>query len=286
MGRIAPVLSLLALAACAGEPSAPRPQTIPAPPPVMVPMAPPTIAANAARRGYAQEVDELFSALPEQDAQAAAAARVPQASPVAAIAPVAIYTVPRVPRQIPAADPYVAQRAAYQENLTTCLDGRYPAFCDHDRLTAYDTQRVSAAEYQANLAICIDPQWQHLCRPELLPDNARVTAYAPRQAEPISRSSPPSSAMAPRYHPAPPAPAQVSPAPVKASVQPAAVRTYQPTWQPAPPPPVRYAPGCGENGSCYGDISRLTGRPKTTHVRGYYRRDGTYVRSHYRSKRR
>ena len=195
---------------------------------------------------------------------------------IAAVAPVAIYTVPRVPGQIPAADPYTAPRAAYQENLTTCLDGRYPAFCDHDRLTAYDTQRVSAAEYQANLATCIDPQWQHLCRPELLPDNARVTAYAPRQAEPISRSSPPSSsAMAPRYHPAPPAPAQVSPAPVKASVQPAAVRTYQPTWQHAPPPPVRYAPGCGENGSCYGDISTLTGRPKTTHVRGYYRSTAT-----------
>jgi hypothetical protein len=43
---------------------------------------------------------------------------------------------------------------------------------------------------------------------------------------------------------------------------------------------------CAENGSCYGDISKLTGRPKTVHVRGYYRKDGTYVRSHYRSKKR
>lgn len=42
--------------------------------------------------------------------------------------------------------------------------------------------------------------------------------------------------------------------------------------------------GCAENGSCYGDISAATGRPKTTAVRGYYRRDGTYVRGHYRSK--
>jgi hypothetical protein len=40
---------------------------------------------------------------------------------------------------------------------------------------------------------------------------------------------------------------------------------------------------CAENGSCYGDISDETGRPKTVYVRGYTRRDGTYVRGHYRS---
>jgi len=41
---------------------------------------------------------------------------------------------------------------------------------------------------------------------------------------------------------------------------------------------------CAENGSCYGDISASTGRPKTVTVRGYYRADGTYVRGHYRSR--
>lgn len=41
---------------------------------------------------------------------------------------------------------------------------------------------------------------------------------------------------------------------------------------------------CAENGSCYGDISPLTGNPKTIRVDGYYRSDGTYVRGHYRSK--
>jgi hypothetical protein len=44
------------------------------------------------------------------------------------------------------------------------------------------------------------------------------------------------------------------------------------------------SPGIAENGSYYGQISENTGRPKTVHVDGYYRRDGTYVRSHYRSK--
>jgi|GEM_PF-2382731 len=38
-----------------------------------------------------------------------------------------------------------------------------------------------------------------------------------------------------------------------------------------------------ENGSYYGQLSETTGRAKTVHVRGYYRSDGTYVRSHYRS---
>jgi len=42
---------------------------------------------------------------------------------------------------------------------------------------------------------------------------------------------------------------------------------------------------CAENGSCYGDISNITGLPKTTQVNGYYRKDGTYVRGHYRSHR-
>lgn len=49
-----------------------------------------------------------------------------------------------------------------------------------------------------------------------------------------------------------------------------------------PPKPVSY--GCAENGSCYGDFSSATGRPKTVSVRGYYRKDGTYVRGHYRSR--
>ena len=39
---------------------------------------------------------------------------------------------------------------------------------------------------------------------------------------------------------------------------------------------------CAEDGSCYSDISTLTGRPKTMLVLGYYRKDGTYVQGHYR----
>lgn len=48
--------------------------------------------------------------------------------------------------------------------------------------------------------------------------------------------------------------------------------------------PTGTRPHCAENGSCYGDISSQTGRPRTVYVQGYYRSDGTYVRGHYRSR--
>jgi hypothetical protein len=39
-----------------------------------------------------------------------------------------------------------------------------------------------------------------------------------------------------------------------------------------------------ENGSYYGEISTVNGLPRTHYVNGYYRSDGTYVRSYYRSR--
>jgi hypothetical protein len=69
------------------------------------------------------------------------------------------------------------------------------------------------------------------------------------------------------------------------AAQPAYQPSYQPTYRPAYNPPNAYSGPCAENGSCYGDISAVTGLPKTVAVRGYYRRDGTYVRGHYRSHR-
>ncbi|MFH1231011.1 MAG: hypothetical protein V1709_05885 [Planctomycetota bacterium] len=44
-----------------------------------------------------------------------------------------------------------------------------------------------------------------------------------------------------------------------------------------------YTPSVAENNSYYGEPSKTTGRPKTVHVDGYYRKDGTYVKGHYRS---
>ena len=60
------------------------------------------------------------------------------------------------------------------------------------------------------------------------------------------------------------------------------VAAYRGTVTSAPPASNAARP-CAENGSCYGDVSAYTGRPKTVAVQGHYRKDGTYVRSHYRS---
>jgi len=80
-------------------------------------------------------------------------------------------------------------------------------------------------------------------------------------------------------------PVPVRPEPVLVRSAPRVVRDLEEAKAPAVPvhePSVD--PWCGENGSCYGDISSYTGRPRTVHVSGYYRKDGTYVRSHYRSR--
>jgi hypothetical protein len=72
----------------------------------------------------------------------------------------------------------------------------------------------------------------------------------------------------------------------------ASASSTTPVMAPPATTPSIYAPPaasdyrCAENGSCYGDPSALTGRPKTVEVQGYYRKDGTYVRGHYRSHRR
>ena len=67
----------------------------------------------------------------------------------------------------------------------------------------------------------------------------------------------------------------------------AKVEHYSQANKPAPKANQRKiapAVSCAENGSCYGDTSANTGRPKTVAVKGYYRKDGTYVRGHYRSR--
>jgi hypothetical protein len=53
------------------------------------------------------------------------------------------------------------------------------------------------------------------------------------------------------------------------------------TAAPALLPPIGL--GCAENGSCYGDTSNINGTPKTNHVNGYFKSNGTYVRGYYRS---
>lgn len=65
--------------------------------------------------------------------------------------------------------------------------------------------------------------------------------------------------------------------------------TYQstnatPTYSYVPPAAGASSTKC-ESLGCYGQISAVTGLPRTTYVHGYTRKDGTYVRPYYRSRR-
>jgi hypothetical protein len=57
----------------------------------------------------------------------------------------------------------------------------------------------------------------------------------------------------------------------------------------SPTPSVRSSSsssGIGCVGVCYGVTSRITGNPRNNYVRGYLRKDGTYVQGYTRSRRR
>ena len=165
------------LAAC-GDEAGPAPPSIPSSPPAAVaPPAPQAPTTTAPHRGYTQDVDVLLRSLEGGDAQSGVS---PGVAPRSA-APAVIYTIPKASDAGPV---HTTEIASYQENLEACLDGRFPAFCDHDKLTSLDAARVREAEYQANQVTCIDPEWQHLCRPELLPDGTS-TPPAPGTSGPV-----------------------------------------------------------------------------------------------------
>ena len=185
MGRLLPVASLLALAACSGGPSPEPPSQ--AAPTAPSPTSPPSPAPPpSAGGGYRQDVDDLFRTMNAQDGSPV------QDTPPAPAAPAT--ADPGSPRvihgNVPAASAPadVAARALqqqkYADNLAGCLDGRFYAFCDHAMLTPADAARVEHAEFEANLTTCIDPQWQDLCRPELLPSGSDPAAVPERPTTP------------------------------------------------------------------------------------------------------
>ena len=183
MGRIAPVVLLLTLGACSSSRETAKVPATPTPVPANV--EPASQPSGMPPGGSSvEEVNELFRWL---DAEPAAGATAGPGSAIAAARPTVIYTIPRANPALLAVVDGEAQQAAYQENLEGCLDGRFPAFCDHGLLNAHDAARVREAEIQANVATCTDPAWRHLCRPELLPadgNGATVGAGAPATVAP------------------------------------------------------------------------------------------------------
>lgn len=120
---------------------------------------------------------------------------------------------------------------------------------------------------------------EHLIRPSSPAYTVPSASFLPPRysANPAPAYSPPASFLPPRYS-ANPAPAYSPPAtflPPRYSASPA------PAYSPPVPLP-RY--GCSESGSCYGEISPDTGKPKTVYVPGYYKSNGKYVRGYFRSQ--
>ncbi len=65
-----------------------------------------------------------------------------------------------------------------EQNLRTCLDGRYPALCDQSRLTPQQRQQVEVATKQANLRSCLDGRYPTLCKHALLTPEQRTQVDA------------------------------------------------------------------------------------------------------------
>lgn len=68
----------------------------------------------------------------------------------------------------------VAAQSSAEQNLRTCLDGRYPALCDRSRLTQEQRRQAEGAERAANLNTCIDGRYPALCRYAMLTPEERA----------------------------------------------------------------------------------------------------------------
>lgn len=146
-----------------------------------------------------------------------------------------------------------------RSNYSLCRDAE--AGCD-PRLLSIDERRVVAAvENGRNFSACVSGRgrcdWTRLSDSQLetLTEIRRQTA-----AEAAERRL---SALGPVF----------------ASVEAEAKYVHAPEVVGATKPRGQ----AGENGSYYGQLN-ANGVPKTVAVKGYYRKDGTYVRGHYRSK--
>jgi hypothetical protein len=172
-----------------------------------------------------------------------------------------------------------AQSAKYSDNYSNCLNGYYT--CDAAALTAQEQTTVSEAARRRNYANCLNGYYTCDAAGLTAQEQAAVSEAARRRtyynclngyygcdatglsAQERSQIENDERSRGPRVS-------------LPAS-------TGAGTSVSAGAPESAVAPACAENGSCYGDISEQTGRPKTVNVRGYYRKDGTYVRGHYRS---
>lgn len=150
-----------------------------------------------------------------------------------------------------------------QTNFERCRDGL--SGCNPRFLSAQELRIVRIYEDGRNVSACANGDGR--CDWSRLTDQQLV---AVREAQVRQSSS--------AVLPVPKPPSEPTAPPVN-SIQ--ATRVSSPTLPPSATPAAT-APAVAENGSYYGEPNQ-NGVPKTVYVHGYYRKDGTYVRSYYRS---
>lgn len=75
----------------------------------------------------------------------------------------------------------VAHSQTPEQNLQTCLSGRYPALCNHAALTPAQLQETRAAELRENLKTCMEGRYPALCdHSKLTPEQSKAVAESER----------------------------------------------------------------------------------------------------------
>lgn len=74
-------------------------------------------------------------------------------------------------------------RSDRQQNLATCLSGKYPALCDHSKLTPEQLREAVAAEKRENLKICMTGKYPALCDHDKLSSEEAARVRAAERAE-------------------------------------------------------------------------------------------------------
>ncbi|MGA8222526.1 MAG: hypothetical protein WB780_12800 [Candidatus Acidiferrales bacterium] len=174
------------------------------------------------------------------------------------------------PRQLSESERAAVADATHRRNYSDCLHGFYS--CDLRQLTKSERAAVADAAYGRNYSDCLNGFYSCDLRQLTETERAAVADAAHRRNYSdclngfyscnLRQLTEAERAAVGSRKPETPRPGVVAPA-------------GQNTSSTATAP-------CAENGSCYGDLN-ANGVPKTVHVNGYYRKDGTYVRGYYRS---
>jgi hypothetical protein len=64
---------------------------------------------------------------------------------------------------------FAQSQTSVQQNLQTCLSGRYPSLCNHSSLNAEQLKQAQAAEIRENLKTCMTGQVVSRCTKKARP---------------------------------------------------------------------------------------------------------------------